>query len=151
MLTTAFAVQVASAEGMLYALTVPHLRLLSRTGVFPGSPTSLLCSPDCQWVFASTQDSDLGPKVSGGAAPSPLGSWLCAYKVVGSVPMFVDVSGKVTSSNGPRLPAAPADRMVRGQRSHQEQTSSGEDRNPEQDIGDKSTPVTYTAQNSKSP
>uniref|UniRef100_A0A8C7ADK2 Uncharacterized protein n=2 Tax=Neovison vison TaxID=452646 RepID=A0A8C7ADK2_NEOVI len=54
---------VASAEGMLYALTVPHLRLLSRTGVFPGSPTSLLCSPDCQWVFASTQDSDLGPKV----------------------------------------------------------------------------------------
>ncbi|XP_047556842.1 cyclin-dependent kinase 20 isoform X5 [Lutra lutra] len=55
--------EVASAEGMLYALTVPHLRLLSRTGVFPGSPTSLLCSPDCQWVFASTQDSDLGPKV----------------------------------------------------------------------------------------
>ncbi|XP_045878309.1 F-box/WD repeat-containing protein 12-like [Meles meles] len=54
---------VASAEGILYALTVPHLRLLSRTGVFPGSPTSLLCSPDCQWVFASTQDSDLGPKV----------------------------------------------------------------------------------------
>uniref|UniRef100_A0A452UMC7 Cyclin dependent kinase 20 n=1 Tax=Ursus maritimus TaxID=29073 RepID=A0A452UMC7_URSMA len=54
---------VASAEGVLYALTVPQLELLSRTRVFPSSPTSLLCSPDCQWVFASTQDSDLGPKV----------------------------------------------------------------------------------------
>lgn len=68
-LTTAFAVQVASAEGVLYALTVPQLQLLSRTRVFPSSPTSLLCSPDFQWVFASTQDSDLGPKVSGELCP----------------------------------------------------------------------------------
>lgn len=54
---------VASAEGVMYALTVPQLQLLSWTSVFPSSPTSLLCSPDGQWVFASTQDSDLGPKV----------------------------------------------------------------------------------------
>nr|XP_060465628.1 F-box/WD repeat-containing protein 12-like [Panthera onca] len=54
---------VACAEGFLYALTVPQLQLRSRTRVFPSSPTSLLCSPDCQWVFASTQNSDLGPKV----------------------------------------------------------------------------------------
>ncbi|EFB20048.1 hypothetical protein PANDA_008298, partial [Ailuropoda melanoleuca] len=54
---------VASAEGVLYVLTVPQLQLLSRTRVFPSSPTGLLCSPDCQWVFASTQNSDLGPKV----------------------------------------------------------------------------------------
>nr|XP_025747397.1 F-box/WD repeat-containing protein 12-like [Callorhinus ursinus] len=54
---------VASAEGVLYTLTVPQLQPLSRTSVFPSSPTSLLCSPDCQWVLASTQDSDLGPKV----------------------------------------------------------------------------------------
>uniref|UniRef100_A0A8C0RB63 Cyclin dependent kinase 20 n=1 Tax=Canis lupus familiaris TaxID=9615 RepID=A0A8C0RB63_CANLF len=54
---------VASAEGVMYTLTVPQLQLLSWTSVFPSSPTSLLCSPDSQWVFASTQDSDLGPKV----------------------------------------------------------------------------------------
>ncbi|XP_077766748.1 cyclin-dependent kinase 20 isoform X3 [Canis aureus] len=54
---------VASAEGVMYTLTVPQLQLLSWTSVFPSSPTSLLCSPDGQWVFASTQDSDLGPKV----------------------------------------------------------------------------------------
>lgn len=68
-LTTALAVQVASAEGVMYTLTVPQLQLLSWTSVFPSSPTSLLCSPDSQWVFASTQDSDLGPKVSGGLCP----------------------------------------------------------------------------------
>ncbi|XP_032326964.1 cyclin-dependent kinase 20 isoform X2 [Camelus ferus] len=53
----------ACAEGALYTLTVPPLQLLSRVSVFPSNPTSLLCSPDRQWVFASTQNSDLGPKV----------------------------------------------------------------------------------------
>ncbi|XP_072808517.1 F-box/WD repeat-containing protein 12-like isoform X2 [Vicugna pacos] len=52
----------ACAEGALYTLTVPPLQLLSRVSVFPSNP-SLLCSPDRQWVFASTQNSDLGPKV----------------------------------------------------------------------------------------
>ncbi|KAB1255944.1 F-box/WD repeat-containing protein 12 [Camelus dromedarius] len=53
----------ACAEGALYTLTVPPLQLLSRVSVFPSNRTSLLCSPDRQWVFASTQNSDLGPKV----------------------------------------------------------------------------------------
>ncbi|XP_044796273.1 cyclin-dependent kinase 20 isoform X3 [Bubalus bubalis] len=53
----------ACAEGALYTLTVPWLQLLSRVNVFPGNPTSLLCSPDQQWVFASTQNSDLSPEV----------------------------------------------------------------------------------------
>uniref|UniRef100_A0A8B9Y614 Cyclin-dependent kinase 20 n=1 Tax=Bos mutus grunniens TaxID=30521 RepID=A0A8B9Y614_BOSMU len=53
----------ACAEGALYTLTVPWLQLLSRVNVFPGNPTSLLCSPDRQWVFASTQNSDLSPEV----------------------------------------------------------------------------------------
>ncbi|XP_058422042.1 cyclin-dependent kinase 20 isoform X3 [Diceros bicornis minor] len=53
----------ACADGALYALAVPRLELLSRVSVFPSSPTSLLRSPGCQWVFASSQNSDLGPKV----------------------------------------------------------------------------------------
>ncbi|KAB1255947.1 F-box/WD repeat-containing protein 12 [Camelus dromedarius] len=63
----------ACAEGALYTLTVPPLQLLSRVSVFPSNRTSLLCSPDRQWVFASTQNSDLGPKVSGGLCPLPQG------------------------------------------------------------------------------
>lgn len=63
--------QAACAEGALYTLTVPWLQLLSRVNVFPGNPTSLLCSPDRQWVFASTQNSDLSPEVSGGLCPLP--------------------------------------------------------------------------------
>ncbi|XP_064338487.1 cyclin-dependent kinase 20 isoform X5 [Camelus dromedarius] len=55
--------EAACAEGALYTLTVPPLQLLSRVSVFPSNRTSLLCSPDRQWVFASTQNSDLGPKV----------------------------------------------------------------------------------------
>ncbi|XP_010843114.1 PREDICTED: F-box/WD repeat-containing protein 12 isoform X4 [Bison bison bison] len=55
--------EAACAEGALYTLTVPWLQLLSRVNVFPGNPTSLLCSPDRQWVFASTQNSDLSPEV----------------------------------------------------------------------------------------
>ncbi|XP_029775346.1 F-box/WD repeat-containing protein 12-like isoform X1 [Suricata suricatta] len=54
---------VACAEGFLFVLTVPQLQLRSRTPVFPGSPARLLCSPGCQWVFAWTQSSELGPKV----------------------------------------------------------------------------------------
>uniref|UniRef100_A0A671F663 Protein kinase domain-containing protein n=1 Tax=Rhinolophus ferrumequinum TaxID=59479 RepID=A0A671F663_RHIFE len=53
----------ACADGALYTLTVPRLQLLSRVSVSPNLPTSLLCSPDRQWVFALTQNSDLGPKV----------------------------------------------------------------------------------------
>ncbi|KAM5261211.1 cyclin-dependent kinase 20 isoform 1-T1 [Hipposideros larvatus] len=53
----------ACADGALYTLTVPRLQLLSRVSVFPNHPTSLLCSPDHQWVFVWTQNSDLGPKV----------------------------------------------------------------------------------------
>lgn len=66
--------QAACAEGALYTLTVPWLQLLSRVNVFPGNPTSLLCSPDRQWVLASTQNSDLSPEVSGGLCPLPQGS-----------------------------------------------------------------------------
>ncbi|KAM7092155.1 F-box/WD repeat-containing protein 12-like isoform 1-T1 [Molossus nigricans] len=54
---------VACADGALYTLTVPGLQLRSKVSVFPDHPTSLLSSPDCQWVFAWTQDSELGPKV----------------------------------------------------------------------------------------
>nr|XP_020755305.1 cyclin-dependent kinase 20 isoform X2 [Odocoileus virginianus texanus] len=51
------------AEGAVYTLTVPWLQLLSRVSVFPSNPTSLLCSPDRQWVFVSTPNSDLSPEV----------------------------------------------------------------------------------------
>ncbi|XP_037348585.1 F-box/WD repeat-containing protein 12-like [Talpa occidentalis] len=53
----------ACAEGALYTLILPQLQLLSKVSVFPNNPMSLLCSPDWQWVFVSTQNSDLGPKV----------------------------------------------------------------------------------------
>ncbi|EPQ04295.1 F-box/WD repeat-containing protein 12 [Myotis brandtii] len=53
----------ACADGTLYTLTVPGLQLLSRVSAFPNHPASLLCSPDCQWVFTLAQDSDLSPKV----------------------------------------------------------------------------------------
>ncbi|XP_036276004.1 F-box/WD repeat-containing protein 12 [Pipistrellus kuhlii] len=54
---------VACADGTLCTLTVPGLQLLSRVSVFPNQPASLLCSPDCQWVFTLAEDSDLSPKV----------------------------------------------------------------------------------------
>ncbi|XP_006154404.1 F-box/WD repeat-containing protein 12 [Tupaia chinensis] len=53
----------ASAEGVLYVLTVPPLQVVSTVTLFPHHSVSLLCSPDHQWVFASVQDSDLSPKV----------------------------------------------------------------------------------------
>ncbi|XP_058528573.1 F-box/WD repeat-containing protein 12-like isoform X1 [Ochotona princeps] len=53
----------ACAEGNLYTLMLPQLQLVSSVTAFPNSPVQLLCSPDCQWVFASTQNSDLDPKV----------------------------------------------------------------------------------------
>lgn len=71
MVTAPFALQAASADGALYTLTIPRLQLMSRVSMFPNHPASLLCSPDHQWVFASTQNSDLGPKVSAGLCPLP--------------------------------------------------------------------------------
>lgn len=59
-----FSSQAACAEGNLYALMLPQLQLVSRVTAFPNVPVQLLCSPDCQWVFASSQNSDLEPKVS---------------------------------------------------------------------------------------
>ncbi|XP_040819547.1 F-box/WD repeat-containing protein 12-like [Ochotona curzoniae] len=53
----------ACAEGNLYALMLPQLQLVSRVTAFPNVPVQLLSSPDCQWVFASSQNSDLEPKV----------------------------------------------------------------------------------------
>lgn len=64
-----FALQAACADGTLYTLTVPGLQVLSRVSVFPNNPASLLCSPDCQWVFTLAQDSDLSPKVSARLCP----------------------------------------------------------------------------------
>ncbi|XP_012495477.1 PREDICTED: F-box/WD repeat-containing protein 12-like [Propithecus coquereli] len=53
----------ACAGGNLCTLTVPQLRLLSKVPVSPSTPVSLTCSPDRQWVSASTENSDLGPEV----------------------------------------------------------------------------------------
>ncbi|XP_058157430.1 cyclin-dependent kinase 20 isoform X2 [Dasypus novemcinctus] len=53
----------ACAEGDLYTLAVPRLHLLSRVNAFSHYHLNLLCSPDKEWVFATTQSSDLAPKV----------------------------------------------------------------------------------------
>ncbi|XP_073908418.1 F-box/WD repeat-containing protein 12-like isoform X1 [Castor canadensis] len=53
----------ACAEGNLYALMMPQLQVVSKVTVFPHSSVNLVVSPDQLWVFASAQDSDLGPKV----------------------------------------------------------------------------------------
>uniref|UniRef100_H0XHC8 F-box domain-containing protein n=2 Tax=Otolemur garnettii TaxID=30611 RepID=H0XHC8_OTOGA len=53
----------ACQGGNLYTLTVPQLHLVSKVPVFPNNPVSLNCSPDQQWVFASTENLHLGPKV----------------------------------------------------------------------------------------
>lgn len=97
-----FALQAACADGTLYMLTVPGLQLLSRVSVFPNQPASLFCSPDCQWVFALAQDSDLSPKVSARLCPLSQGQALCA-QVVGSVPGLAHASGRAASRTGPRL------------------------------------------------
>ncbi|XP_047382526.1 F-box/WD repeat-containing protein 12-like isoform X1 [Sciurus carolinensis] len=54
---------VACAEGNLYTLTVPQLQVVSKVTMFPNTSVSLICSPDRQWLFASSPSSDLGPKV----------------------------------------------------------------------------------------
>ncbi|XP_049751527.1 cyclin-dependent kinase 20 isoform X3 [Elephas maximus indicus] len=53
----------ACAGGDLYTLTVPHLQVISKVNAFRNNHLNLLCSPDKHWVFVSTQNSDLGPKV----------------------------------------------------------------------------------------
>ncbi|XP_076995710.1 F-box/WD repeat-containing protein 12-like isoform X2 [Tamandua tetradactyla] len=53
----------ACAEGELYMLSVPQLQLISRVNVFTHYHLNLLCSPDKEWVFVSTQNPDLRPKV----------------------------------------------------------------------------------------
>lgn len=83
--------QAACADGALYTLTVPRLQLLSRVSVSPNLPTSLLCSPDLQWVFTLTQNSDLGPKVSAGRVLGPRGLAWCV-QVASFVP---DLAGCV--------------------------------------------------------
>lgn len=102
-----FPLQAACANGTLYTLTVPGLQLLSRVSVFPNHPASLLCSPDCQWVFTLVQDSDLSPKVSGGLCslsqgPGSVctGSFLCPVlhmHLGGQLP----AQGQVCSHSGP--------------------------------------------------
>ena len=125
MLTVALALQVACAEGFLYALTVPQLQLRSRTRVFPSSPTSLLCSPDCQWVFASTQNSDLGPKVSGGLCPSLGGPGFVRVRWWGLCPgLWMRLGGWLPVQDQARQQHRPLDGMVQGQRRHLKQTAS---------------------------
>ncbi|XP_053433500.1 F-box/WD repeat-containing protein 12-like [Nycticebus coucang] len=53
----------ACAGGNLYTLTVPQLHLVSKVPVFPNNSLSLTCSPDQQWVFTSSENLDLSPKV----------------------------------------------------------------------------------------
>lgn len=104
MVTTPFALQAASADGALYTLTIPRLQLMSRVSMFPNHPASLLCSPDHQWVFALTQNSDLGPKVSAGLCPLPQGpgfvctgiqfcAWSCQMHLKGHLLMQDQVRG----------------------------------------------------------
>lgn len=59
-----FALQVTSVDGALYTMMVAQLQLLFRVSVLLKQLASLFCSPDCQWVFALTQNSDLDRKVS---------------------------------------------------------------------------------------
>ncbi|XP_008589732.1 PREDICTED: F-box/WD repeat-containing protein 12-like [Galeopterus variegatus] len=54
---------VACVEGTLYTLTVPQLQVVSKVSVFPNNSMTLICSPGREWVFVSTQNSDLGSKV----------------------------------------------------------------------------------------
>ena len=101
--------QATCAEGAVYTLTVPWLQLLSRVSVFPSNPTSLLCSPDLQWVFASTQNSDLSPEVSGRLCPLPQGAGF-VHKRGGSRALdFWGASGGAASHVGPNRTACMDD------------------------------------------
>lgn len=107
------ALQAACADGALYTLTVPGLQLPSKVSVFPDHPASLLCSPDCQWVFAWTQDSELGPKVSAGLSLAPGPGFVGTGS--GSVP---DLPRCTRCHTGPGLRPLRAARWAVGERPH---------------------------------